>query len=114
MPPHLEVREIEPLQVGEIDIGCDHMTGRADLLREPDCNRSATGAHVEAAPAGPDEAALPTRRRIEELFQEAQSLILSLLASRRRQTIARLGVSDSVTLHVPAVRSVCQGRERVA
>ena len=81
VPAHFEVRNVESLEAGEIDIGRNHMAARSDLLRQPNRHRSASGAYVEAPPAGPNEITPSARSRVEEFFQKSESLILGLKGS---------------------------------
>jgi hypothetical protein len=77
----LEVRDLEPLQVRHVDVGRDDLAARADLPSQPDGHRTAPGADLEAPPSRLHHGPSSARERIEDAFQEAQPLVLGLVAA---------------------------------
>ena len=53
----LEVRELEPVEVPGVEVGRDHLAGRAHLLGQPHRHRATAGSDLEAPPAGLDQGA---------------------------------------------------------
>ena len=84
----LEIRQIETLQIPDIDVGRHHVSARADLLGQPDSDRPASGSDLQTPPARLHQRASSARSRIENVFQQGQSLVFGAFAAARRQTVS--------------------------
>ena len=87
MLTHLEVRKIESLQVGDIDVGRHNLAAVSDLLGEPNGHGSPARADLKASPARLDQLASPARERVEDIFQETQPIVFGLLAPSRVESV---------------------------
>ena len=88
MPAYVEVWDSEALKVGGVDI-CGHDSSLfANLLGQPPGHGSATCAYFKASPARLDQGTTLTRKRIEDLFEQAEPFIFDLLTALCRKTIA--------------------------
>ena len=81
MLPHLEVPDIEPLQVCQIDVGRHDVAALTNLLGQPDGHRTPPGADLKASPARLNKFTPPPREGIQKLFQETQPVVFGFLAS---------------------------------
>src|SRR5262245_59528628 len=87
---YLEIRNIKPLQVGDVDIGRHHPAILAHPLRQPDGHRSPARADFETAPARQDQVTPSAGSRIEDLLQEAQPLVFEVPAPMCSEAVAGL------------------------
>jgi len=81
MLPHFEVRDIEPVQVGEVDVGRHDVAGLTNLLGQPHGHRTPPCADLKASPAWSNEFTPLPREGIENLFQETQPIVFGFLPS---------------------------------
>lgn len=108
MPADFEIREVEPIEVGGIDISGHDSAFCPDLLGKPHSHRPSACADFEAAPAWLNNGTPLTRKRIEDVFKEAESRIFGVLATRCSKVIHRFGCIDSLTLcSIPMLRHAC-------
>lgn len=108
MPADFEIREVEPIEVGGIDIGGHDSARDSDSLGKPRSHRSAACADFETAPAGLNEGTPLTRKRIEDFFKEAESFIFGLLASRCSKAIPWIGCTDALGVRsISLLRHAC-------
>ena len=102
MPADFEIREAVLIEVGGIDIRGDDSAGCSDLPGKPHSHGSAARADFETTPAGLNEGAPLTRKRIEDFFKEGESFVFSFLASPSSEAIHRFGcialAVDSITM----------------
>ena len=71
-------------------ISRDNLTGRADLLRQPNGHRSPACPNFETAPARSDQVPPLARERIKHLLQQPQPLVLHIPASLRGESVPRI------------------------
>ena len=108
MPADFEIREVKPIEVGDIDIGGHDSTVDADSLGQPHSHRPAACPDFEAAPAWLNASTPLTRKGIEDVFKEVESLILGLLASRCSKAIYRFGCRGAfVARSISLLRHAC-------
>lgn len=108
MSADFEIREIKAIEVGGIDIGGHDSARDSDSPGKPYSHRSAACADFETAPAGLNEGTPLTRKRIEDFFKEAESLIFGLLASRCSKAIHWFACTDALGVRsIPLLRHVC-------
>lgn len=89
MLANFEIRKIESLQVGDIDVGRHHLAALSNLLGEPNGHGSPARADLKASPARLDQLPPPARERVEDLFQQTQSIVFGLLAPFRVEPVTR-------------------------
>ena len=99
---HLEVRNAESLQVGDIDVRRHDVATRAYLLSEPHCHGAAAGADLETPHARPDQFASAAGDRVEDPLQESQPIIFRLVTTSRGESVIWL-----VLRHVATQLNLC-------
>jgi hypothetical protein len=108
MPANFEIRDVKPVEVGDIDIGGHDSTPDPDPLSKPHSHGPAACADFKTAPPGLDGGTPLTRKRIEDCFKEAESLILGLLASRCSEAIHWFRCTDAFAIRsIPMLHHAC-------
>jgi hypothetical protein len=97
VPDDLEVRELEPGEVPRVEVGRDHVSGRAHLSGQPHRHRATAGADLEAAPAGLHQGATRLRGRVVDLLEQVQPRILLGLPTRGGEAVVTPGSAISAT-----------------
>jgi hypothetical protein len=90
---NLEIGHLHPLEKADIDVCCDDVAGLPNTLRHPDRHRTSARSDLEAPPARLHEIAELLRRRIVDLLEQLEPLILGLLAAACRKLVAGLDVA---------------------
>jgi hypothetical protein len=88
VPAYVEVWDTEALKVAGVDISSDHPAMFTNLLGQPFRHGSTACTYFKTPPAWLDQGASLTRKRIEDLFEQAEPFIFHSLTTFRRKTIA--------------------------
>jgi len=86
----LEVWDVKPSEVGDVDVSRKDLAGRAHLVRQPERHRSSSGANFKATPPRLNDLPALARPRVIDLVKQAQPLTFGRFPSFSGQTVARL------------------------